>query len=568
MLLIGLVAGSSIGTMLFPRYVTKTLYSTITSTITLTKTQQHVSTITRTITSIITKTQTLTATIVKELYSTITKSVTSITTSLITLTNTVTLTSTSIETVTLTKTTTVIKTVTTTVTTTAIIPTRELSAEWIPPPVCKEVDRELFDEKVVLCSISQWIVLQDIAKQLRVPGNPWETAVNVGRWVAKHIEYERDENLFGVKNYIQLPLETLNNGRGDCEDLSLLTATLLLATGEFEKVVLADIEYKDKVIGHVEAGIVVNGKVYMVPWVEDPYPMELETDYYGNEREHNSTISNITLYYISITGDEISVEEKFIDASNFSYTYPPPITSKHLEAIRGSITKLLQEKGYNTRNCPLYLNEIAEYIASYMPQEYPPIHTSVNYYLIWRPIDWYSSKAPEWTAWRINQSIISFWDHIQGWLNEYYTGCVSVYVENDTDVVEDYVYNVFGDMITVEKERPVIVIYFLTPIDYPVPQAMASIDDKLAIWVNVTEDEYIQVLFYKDAPSPIFGIAKPGWRYTNIPYVEADKWEVTSNGTIIEVSMNKIKSQLGQGLYELLIWFNDKIVYVKIIEVK
>lgn len=560
-LLVGLVAGNSIGTMLFPRHVTKTLYSTITSTITLTRTQQYTSTITRTITSIITKTETLTATIVKELYSTITKSVTLTTTLLITLT------STSIKTVTLTTTTTMVKTATTTITTTVVIPVEELSVKWIPPLVCREVDREVFDEKIVLCSISQWTVLQDIARQLSVPGNPWETAVNVGRWVANHIEYEKDENLFGVRNYVQLPLETLNNGRGDCEDLSLLTAVLLLATGEFEKIVLADIEYKDKLVGHVEAGITINGKVYMVPWVEDPYPMELETDYYGNECEHNSTISNITLYYISIIGDEISVEEKFIDTSNFSYIYPPPITSKHLKAIRDSITKLLQEKGYNIRNCPLYLDEIAEYIASYMPQGYPPIQL-INYYLIWKPIDWYSSKTPKWTAWRINQSIISFWDHIQEWLNEYYTGCVSIYVENDTYVVEDYVYNVFGDMITIERERPVIVVYFLAPIDYPVPQAVVNIDDKLVVWVNTTEDEYIQILFYKDGPSPVFGVVKPGWKYADIPYVEADKWEATSNGTIIEVSMNKIKSLLEQGLYGLLVWFNDRIIYVKIIEVK
>lgn len=69
--------------------------------------------------------------------------------------------------------------------------------------------------------------------------------------------------------------------------------------------------------------------------------MELKTDYYGNECEHNSMTSNMTLYYISIVGDEINVEEKPIDALNFSYTYPLPITGKHLEAIRGSITKFL-----------------------------------------------------------------------------------------------------------------------------------------------------------------------------------------------------------------------------------
>lgn len=116
------------------------------------------------------------------------------------------------------------------------------------------------------------------SKATKSSRKPWETAVNVGRRVAKHIEYEKDENLFGVENYIQLPLETLNNGRGDCEDLSLLTATSLLAAREFEKVilVLADIRYKNKVIGQVEAGIVVNGKVYMVPWVEDPYPWSLK----------------------------------------------------------------------------------------------------------------------------------------------------------------------------------------------------------------------------------------------------------------------------------------------------
>lgn len=59
-------------------------------------------------------------------------------------------------------------------------------------------------------------------------------------YVQERCVYEYDHVQFGVTDMWLKPLQLLDVGRGDCEELSFLTASLLLAVGFRARVVLGD----------------------------------------------------------------------------------------------------------------------------------------------------------------------------------------------------------------------------------------------------------------------------------------------------------------------------------------
>lgn len=50
-------------------------------------------------------------------------------------------------------------------------------------------------------------------------------------WVATKICYKSDQDNFGASDYWQFPIETLERGSGDCEDIAILLCSLLRASG-------------------------------------------------------------------------------------------------------------------------------------------------------------------------------------------------------------------------------------------------------------------------------------------------------------------------------------------------
>jgi len=428
------------------------------------------------------------------------------------------------------------------------------------------MDRRVFDVRAILCALSQVEALKPLASKFNVPGDPIATALNIAEWIVTNLEYVSDKEL-GYENYVLMPLETLERGGGDCEDLSLLLATLILATNLWDNVTLLYVDYVNTEIGHVDVAVWINGSPYALPLIENPYPMALNTDYCGYWRDEGLEIANITLYTVYKTADGFTVNVAELERFKCEAIYPPPITNEHIVEVEREVSRWLSSiLNVNTEDYPGYMENLTEYMMSYLPREEPPIH--YGYYPLPLIIDWYSYKDPKWVAQRVIDRIEDEIPSIASWLNENYEGCVVVRAELDTLRVNVTKHTLEGGMYTVEEERPVIVVYLFLPADYPVPQVEVGVKDGKLV-VNVYSVGDVQILFYKLYDRvPVLGVTKPGWYYEDIPYVEADLWQVIEESklTHVEVSTTKINSVLDGGTYELIVWVDDKIAYVMVYE--
>ncbi len=74
-------------------------------------------------------------------------------------------------------------------------------------------------------------LVQDLRK---ISTNREEYIQNAFNLVRSRVQYVEDKNNQGMYEYVQMPMETLNLGKGDCEDMSILLMSLLWGGGVFE----------------------------------------------------------------------------------------------------------------------------------------------------------------------------------------------------------------------------------------------------------------------------------------------------------------------------------------------
>ncbi len=564
-LLLGIVLGILINSTFTLVVRTKVITTTITKTTLIPKT--YTKTVTHTEEEVLTTTYTRTLTRTKYEVRTLTKfrtlvkelTLTRTTTKVFTVTTTTI--STTITSVTrkLLKTLTITKTITQTRTYTL--------TSWPIPPRCLLINREVLNDDIIICALSEWVLLKPIARMFSNYSDIRTLAVSIASWISKNIKYVTDKELFG-REFIQYPLETLGRGLGDCEDLSLLEAAIMLATGRFKYVVIAEVTYENLRVGHVEAGYYYEGKAYLVPWTKSPYPMTLN-DYYGWGMVHDAKIDSIKLYVVGLINNSLSIIKKYIVSKDLlRYAYPPPIGTKELSAIKEVVNDFIEDLGYKVKDYPKYLDEIALFISGYEPLKEPPLKP-VSYYRIEVPIDWFTPKNISWIKWRFKLLLSRFKSKLSSWLSSLSnkTTPLYTYVEVDNDYILVSSYRPDGTIVKVKKLLPTIVIYVLRPRDYPVPRVEVSTNDKLVISIfgNVSK---VDVVIYNEELRAVLCITKPSVVYENIRCIEGS-WSKTSWGTKIEVSINKVLNNLpGKGLYELIVWTDGKVSYIKIIRVK
>lgn len=75
-------------------------------------------------------------------------------------------------------------------------------------------------------------ILLDILKRNRLIKTSFNaTALAIQKWVVKNIKYVADEKTSNCPEFWQFPFETLASGTGDCEDMHILEASLLINAG-------------------------------------------------------------------------------------------------------------------------------------------------------------------------------------------------------------------------------------------------------------------------------------------------------------------------------------------------
>ncbi len=424
----------------------------------------------------------------------------------------------------------------------------------ISPPSCPKV-RRLLNELVIASALSpkELLGIKSIAKLVKVSNSPLETAIRAAKWVHDNVRYVRDTR-FGVLNCVLMPTETLRLG-GDCEDRALLLAAILLSTKQFSKVYILDLKFKETKVGHVEVGIDVGGEVYALMLKDHPFLRALGSDYCGYWKDSGLTLSNVTIYEVINDGKAVRVGKLGTYGIKCSSIYPPPISDEYLHAIENALVMK-----FNLSRC---------YVPDYIWEQYRLISDGIIYLPYLRmtiPIDWYSIHTPKWVSDRVSKIIYDvFRNDLSKLISKYGCGVFrALYTKREAEIMK---YNKNLQLIKVKEVRPVIDVYFITPLTKSAPEAKIKfMDNKIVINV-ISLNKSVEVLIYRVREStPVLGIAKPRWFYGAIPTVTADKW-VSKNGiTYIEVSKDKVFSKLRSGNYLLIVWV-DKSAYVKFLKV-
>jgi len=119
--------------------------------------------------------------------------------------------------------------------------------------------------------------------------NGWDelTEANFILTFVQNIPYVSDYPSTGFMDYYKFPLETLIEGGGDCEDKSILLATILDILGYNSILFAMEVEYKG-LYGHVAVGLDVEKK-------EGPFSVYLQDYYIYDGKKY---------YYMESTGEE------------------------------------------------------------------------------------------------------------------------------------------------------------------------------------------------------------------------------------------------------------------------
>jgi len=171
-------------------------------------------------------------------------------------------------------------------------------APMLPAPSkkgsCAADWRHTFGEEAIYCALRG----EPPLATPQYDGDLLAFAEAVAEYVSEAVEYVEE-----AEEYVQKPSETLARGEGDCEDIALLTAWLLLQKLDVAYVLV--LEFSDG-SRHAEAAVEVGGRLYAVSPVG---VRALETDYCGYWLYlRGKPLSKVLVYGIEKREGDLEVE--------------------------------------------------------------------------------------------------------------------------------------------------------------------------------------------------------------------------------------------------------------------
>ena len=427
-------------------------------------------------------------------------------------------------------------------------------------------DPSVFNESAVMCSLLQVPAFTRLARALAENSSSiLETAARVAVWTALHTKYIPDGE--GVE-YVYTPAETLARGGGDCEDRALLEAVLLIAAG-IDNVVLVSFEFNDTDVGHVEAGVIVNGTLYLLPPVNASLPLELE-DYAGYMLLQGYKLASIKVYKVKVSRSDGALVIR-VGAEELKPPMPPiepwrPSRS-YLDVLETEVLQLI-EGLYGKPPCPGFVQRVVDWMVGYLPEQEPPM-IPIGYYMYAVPITLYKSKplsyaiveARIYLALMLAQGL----DH---WLQEGNHLCVAVHAEAENVEMQLFRYTPGGALKAYTGLAPATVLYVFSGPWLPWFTANVTLEDGLL--VIHSKSNITSILVYGagtgDDLVELVGVAKPGAFYPGLETVEAFNWTTEYNVSLIVVEYSKLlgaveekASRLGvEPPFLLVVWSGDR----------
>lgn len=230
-------------------------------------------------------------------------------------------------------------------------------------PFCSDPLWRYVLERAIPCALSkrELAKIKPVAEQLK-GDSLQQSAWNILEWEDEHIQYDREkaslpapeikmysngsfEIVRGKDNTIQTPYETIMKGKGVCTDYAILTAGLLLGM-DYSPVYIFRMNFTGSDVGHATAVIKIEGWYFVLD--QHPPVMDLGA-YYQYWKEKGKTISNATIYEITLVNGSAKVENLGIVSGIEFLKQDYKFTDADAQAISGSLSSIILKNFPNLR---------------------------------------------------------------------------------------------------------------------------------------------------------------------------------------------------------------------------
>jgi len=341
------------------------------------------------------------------------------------------------------------------------------------------------------------------------------------KWIDENIVYDKEKLEKG--NYdLYDPITMLRIRKGICMDYSALLATALLSVG-VEPVYMISIDN----INHMAPAVEINGSLFLLDQVLPPIEVGDYLDYIllgskstvsmlkywvVNGEVQLEVLNNIELKNTdSYPADELGSDVFNAAIEEFMRKHPELIPDPKLEPLLGAIGSELK----------MYVPELVGYGSE---GKYP---IPVLY-------------SPIFRKWWIKM----FTDCMEQLAKKYY---------NSTLRSGGYFWT------SLSNDR----LCFIA-VNYVVPNSNVSLlNDSLKVIISIDHPIFtLDVLVYRHGESvPIAGIVPRNKSYANITLINASGWAVSNTRVIFEFSVRELSKALPSGIYDLIVWINNKPAY-------